>query len=183
MSTARMRKIISSSTTRTFGTAGKSVDTNSLTLPPASRLQIGLGRVARICLQNLPGRSAAAGPLRRGPLLRLSSRYSELFRAARPIGDLGRRLFRRLAPLSHQPRQMRRHSSRLPIQTKAEPFADFFAKRQIIAAADLRGMSHEKSNGPIRQMEEIGKCYRRAVTRRASTTVVCEAGLRRQDAA
>jgi len=39
---------------------------------------------------------------------------------------------------------MRRHSSRFQIQTGPKPFADFLAKRDVIGAADLRGMSHEK---------------------------------------
>src|ERR1700760_150374 len=84
-----------------------------------------------------------------------------------------------IAPLSHQHRQTRRHSNRVQIQTGPKPFADFLAKRHVVGATDLRGMSHEK----IQFETEIGKRYRRAVTRRASTIVVCEPGLRRQDAA
>src|ERR1700760_3665575 len=69
MSTARMRKIISSSTTRTFGTGGKSVDIDSLTLSPESRFRTG------------PRRSC---PNSAGPLLRLSGGDSELNRAVGP---------------------------------------------------------------------------------------------------
>lgn len=132
-----------------------------------------------------------------GSLLRLSSRNSELNRSARQASRFrrGRRhgsiewggedasVGGLIAPLSHEHRQMRRHSSRFQIQTGAEPFADFLAKRHVIGAADLRGMSHDKN--PVNQCSKrrFGTCYRRAVTRRASTIVMCEPGLRRQDAA
>jgi hypothetical protein len=57
---------------------------------------------------------------------------------------------------------MRRQTNRIQIQTAAKPFADFLAKRHVMAGADLDvvlmcGIGHGQSNRLIEEVEEIRK--------------------------
>lgn len=148
-------------------------------------------------IRQSPGNSPACRAFRQDPCCAFLAGDSELNRAVgsddrrhRSVKRARRRrrqFFQGLiAPLSHQRRQMRWHCSGLQIEIDAKPLTDFLAERRVMGAADLdvasvRGISHEKSNGSGKR-KNWERGYRRAVTRRASTIIVREAGLRKQEA-